>query len=53
MTIMILNMDYLKERVRVINLFELADELKYKELKKQVKKQYPEVIDKYLKSFNE
>ena len=46
-------MDYLKERVRVINLFELADELKYKELKKQVKRQYPDIIDKYLKSFNE
>ena len=46
-------MDYLKERVRVINLFELADELKYKELMKQVKRQYPDIIDKYLKSFNE
>ena len=46
-------MDYLKERVRVINLYELASELKYKELKKQVKRQYPDIINKYLKSFNE
>ena len=46
-------MDHLKERVRVINLYELASELKYKELKKQVKRQYPDIIDKYLKSFNE
>lgn len=46
-------MSRLEERVRVINLYELASELKYKELKKQVKRQYPDIINKYLKSFNE